>query len=158
MINFNFDFSKLEKRLDKITSAAEKGTRPAAQAGAQVFYEEMEQRAPEGTEAEHYFYGQAAKKAAKGNKKALAYLFTRGNLKKSIYQYFNKRLSADGKAVYSITWNRKKAPYGKMVEEGTSRSAAQSFQRSAYDAVRRRAVGAVKSRMRQEIKKGLNER
>lgn len=154
MINFNFDFSKLDRGLDRITAAAEGGVRPAAQAGAQVFYEEMKQRAPEGTEAEHYFYGQAAKKAAKGNKRALAYLFTRGNLKKSIYQYFNKRLSTDGKAIYSITWNRRTAPYGKMVEQGTSRAAAKPFQRPAYDAVRARAVRAVKSRMREEIKKG----
>lgn len=155
MINFNFDFSKLQKGLDQITAAAEQGARAAAQAGAQVFYDEVKQRAPEGTEAEHYFYGQAAKRAAKGDKKAKAYLFTRGNLKRAVYQFYNKRLSTPGKAVYSISWNHQEAPYGAMVERGTSRAAAKPFLRPSYDAMRAKATSAVKSRMREEIKKAI---
>lgn len=153
MINFNFDFSKALQGLDKITAAAEEGARAAAQAGAQVFYDEVRLRAPEGSEAEHYFYGQAAKRAAKGSKKAQAYLFTRGNLKRAVYQFYNKKLSRGGKAVYSISWNHQQAPYGAMVERGTSRAAANPFLRPAYDAMRGRATRAVKARMREEIKK-----
>ena len=46
MISIAFDFSKLTAKLDNITKAAEKATRPATQACAQVFYEEVRQRVP----------------------------------------------------------------------------------------------------------------
>lgn len=118
-------------------------------------YEEVKRRAPVGSAAEHYFYGSAAKKAAKGDKKARAYLFTRGNLKRSIYQFHNKKLSVKGKDVYSISWNHKKAPYGNFVEYGHSGYAASPFLRPAYDAVRAKAMRAVKTRMREEIKKAI---
>ncbi len=154
MIDFKFDPTKANLSLDRLTEAAQAGARAAAQAGAQVFYEEMKARAPVGTEAEHYFYGTAAKKAAKGDKKAKAYLFTRGNLKDSIYQYYNKRLSEGrNKAVYSISWNHREAPYGAMVERGTSQASAHPFLRPAYDAARGKALRAVRTRMVEELKK-----
>jgi HK97 gp10 family phage protein len=145
MITFDFDFSALSGKLDGITKAVDEGIRPAAQAGAQVFYEEARSRAPVGTKPEHYFYGTAAKKAPKGSKKALAYKFNRGNLKKSIYQFYNKRLSTPKRAVYSISWNHQEAPYGAMVEYGTSNAPAQPFLRPAFDAVNDRAQKVVDS-------------
>lgn len=153
MISIAFDFSKLTAKLDNITKAAEKATRPAAQAGAQVFYDEVKGNVREGTEAQHYFYGDAAKKAPKGSKKAHAYLFTKGALKRSIYQFHNKRLSTTAKAVYSISWNHREAPYGYMVEYGTSRAEAKPFLRPAYDAARAKALQAVQERMAVEVKK-----
>lgn len=154
MIAFKFDPTKINLSLDRLTEAAEAGARAAAQAGAQVFYEEVKARAPVGTQAEHYFYGREAKKAAKGSKRSQAFLMTRGNLKDSVYQYYNKRLSKGrNKAVYSISWNHREAPYGAMVERGTSRAQAHPFLRPAYDAVRSKALRAVRIRMVEEIKK-----
>ncbi|MDZ7863381.1 HK97-gp10 family putative phage morphogenesis protein [Acidovorax sp.] len=153
MISGSADFTKLFARMDTIKVGAVEAARPAAQAGAQVLHDEVERRAPVGTEAEHYFYGKAAARAAKGDKKAKAYLFTRGNLKAAVYQYFNKRLSGNGRAVYSIAVNRQKAPYADMVENGTSRAAAQPYLRPAYDAASGRAVKAAKSTWARLVKK-----
>lgn len=151
------DFTKLFARMDAIKVGAVEAARPAAQAGAQVLHDEVERRAPVGTEAEHYFYGKAAARAAKGDKKAKAYLFTRGNLKAAVYQFFNKRLSGNGRAVYSIAVNRQKAPYADMVENGTSRAAADPYLRPAYDAARGRAVKAATSTWARMVKKGTSK-
>lgn len=153
MISIAFDFSKLSAKLDNITQAAEGAVRPAAQAGAEVFYQEVKGNVREGTEAQHYFYGRAAQKAPKGSKKALAYLFTKGTLKRSVYQYYNKRFSTQSKAIYSISWNHREAPYGFMVEYGTSSAKARPFLRPAFDAAQRRALQAVEARMASEVKK-----
>ncbi|WP_298929236.1 HK97-gp10 family putative phage morphogenesis protein [uncultured Ramlibacter sp.] len=94
--------------------------RPAAQAGMQVIYEVTRANAPV-SEHEHFFHGKSFKTT--GQK----YLFQPGNLRDAIYQAFNEKKSGDGFASYSISWNRSKAPYGHMVELGTSRAAAQPF-------------------------------
>lgn len=145
MISAEFDFKGVSDQLDNITKAVDDSIRAATQAGAQVFYEEARNRTPVGIKQEHYFYGTAAKKAPKGSKKALAYKFTRGNLKKSIYQFYNKRLSTPKKAVYSISWNHQEAPYGAMVEYGTSNAPARPFLRPTFDAVKDRAQKVVDS-------------
>lgn len=153
MISIAFDYNKINLAMDRITKAAENAVRPAAQAGAQVFYEEVKANVREGQQAEHYFYGTASKAAPKGSKKAFAYRFTKGNLKRSIYQYYNKRLSTPAKAVYSISWNHKEAPYGYMVEYGTSNAPAKPFLRPAYDAALAKALQAVQERMAEEVNK-----
>lgn len=139
MINFNFDFSKLSKGLDQITKAAEAATRPAAQAGAQVFYDEMRARVP------------MSAKPHKSGKQT----YNPGTLRKAIYQAFADKESGDGKSSYRISWNKKDAFYGRFLEFGTSKMAAKPFLRPAYDAVRGQATRAVKTRMREEIKKAL---
>ena len=70
MISGSADFTKLFARMDTIKVGAVDAARPAAQAGAQVLHDEVERRAPVGTQAEHYFYGKAAARAAAGDKKA----------------------------------------------------------------------------------------
>lgn len=100
-------------------------SRPAAQAMAQVFYEAALQYVPVGKHA-HWFYGSHSKKT--GTK----YFFSAGNLKRSIYQVHSKSSSVDGgKQVYHISWNHSKAPYGYMVEFGTSKARAHPFMRPA---------------------------
>ena len=139
MISIAFDFSKIAAKLDNITKAAEQGVRPAAQAGAQVFYEEVKQRVPVSAKAH----------STKGKKQT----FTPGTLRKAIYQAFADKESGDGKASYRISWNKSHAFYGRFVEFGTSRMAAKPFLRPAYDAARARALRAVQERMAAEVRK-----
>ena len=137
MISIAFDFSKLAAKLDNITTAAEKAVRPAAQDGAQVFYDEVKQRVP------------LSAKSHKSGKKT----YNPGTLRKAIYQAFADRESGDGKALYRISWNKTHAFYGRFVEFGTSKMAAKPFLRPAYDAARAKAIKAVRERMAAELKK-----
>ena len=139
MISIAFDFSKIAAKLDGITKAAEQGVRPAAQAGAEVFYQEVKQRVPVSAKAH----------STKGKKQT----FTPGTLRKAIYQAFADKESGDGKASYRISWNKSHAFYGRFVEFGTSRMAAKPFLRTAYDAARAKALQAVQERMAVEVRK-----
>ena len=137
MISIAFDFSKIAAKLDIITKAAKEGARPAAQAGAQVFYEEVKQRVP------------VSAKAHKSGKKT----YNPGTLRKAIYQAFADKESGDGKAMYRISFNKTHAFYGRFVEFGTSKMAAKPFIRPAYDAARAKALQAVQERMAEEVNK-----
>lgn len=139
MINLQFDFSKLNAKLDSITKAAEDAARPAAQAGAEVFYNEVRQRVPQSA-APH-----------KSGKK----IYSPGTLRRAIYQAYADKESGQGKARYRISWNKSHAFYGRFVEFGTSKTAAKPFLRPAYDAVRARALQAAKARMESELRKAL---
>lgn len=139
MISIAFDFSKIAAKLDNITTAAEKAVRPAAQDGAQVFYDEVKQRVP------------VSAKSHKSGKKT----YSPGTLRKAIYQAFADKESGDGKAVYRLSWNKTHAFYGRFVEFGTSKMAAKPFLRPAYDAARAKALKAVQERMAAEVKKAI---
>lgn len=137
MISVEFDLSKLTAKLDGLTKAAEDAARPAAQAGAEVFYNEVKQRVPVSA-APH-----------KSGKKT----YSPGTLRKAIYQAFADKESGDGKAVYRISWNKTHAFYGRFVEFGTSKMAAKPFLRPAYDAARQKALKAAEDRLAAELKK-----
>ena len=137
MISVAFDFSKIAAKLDRITQAAEKATRPAAQSGAQIFYDEVRARVP------------VSAKPHKSGKKT----YNPGTLRRAVYQAFAERESGDGKAMYRVSWNKTHAFYGRFVEFGTSKMAAKPFLRPAYDAARARALQAVQERMASEVKK-----
>jgi len=139
MISVQFDFSRLNAKLDSIKKAAEDAARPAAQAGADVFYQEVRARVPVSA-APH-----------KSGKKT----YSPGTLRKAIYQAFADKESGKGKARYRISWNKSHAFYGRFVEFGTSKMAAKPFLRPAYDAVRARALQAAKARMESELRKAL---
>jgi hypothetical protein len=87
------DTSGLDSLIDQLDAGAEEAARPAAQAGAQVLYDEVKKNV-----------------AAIGKKT--------GNLDRSIYQAFSASNSGPGKAVYQVSWNHKKAPHGWLVENG----------------------------------------
>lgn len=123
------DIRGLDELFDALGDAAESAIRPAAQAGAQVIYDAARRLAPV-SERAHYFYGTAAAKAPKGQKKALAYgPYMPGNLRDAIYQVFSKDNSGNGRAQYHVSFNFKKVPYGFMVEYGTSKTPAYPFMR-----------------------------
>lgn len=123
-LRISFDTKALEAELDNITAKAEEFVRPAAQAGAAVLYGEVKLRVPVG-EKPHIFYGTHQR-----------YRFEAGALRDSIYQVFSKDNSGNGRATYHVAWNHRKAPYGFMVEFGTSRAPAHPFLRPAYDAAK----------------------
>ena len=87
------DLLSIEHLMEDLGDLAEEAARPAAQAAAQVLYDEVRRNVaaiPEKT----------------------------GNLQRSIYQAFVAAQSTGGKAVYDVSWNFKKAPHGGLLEFG----------------------------------------
>lgn len=138
-LSMRMDTSDILRCLDDLVEGSLTVARPAAQAGAQVLYEEVKQRCPV-SEAPHTFYGKYSKK------NGVTYHFAPGTLKNAIYQVFSKDNSGKGFATYHIAWNHRAAPYGFMVEFGTSRAPAHPFLRPAYDAMVKEALEAAKRR------------
>lgn len=88
------DTTGIDRMFDQFLGDVNQAVRPAAQAGAQVLYDEVKRNV--------------------GQIKSVT-----GNLNKSIYQAYSPELSVEGyKAVYNISWNKTKAPHGWLVERG----------------------------------------
>lgn len=102
-MTMTFDASGLIAELDRLDVDARALVRPAAQAGAQVFYDEVLRRVPVATEP-HW---------RKGGR-----IIQPGALKKSIYQAYSSDHSNDAVATYHISWNARKAPHGHLIENG----------------------------------------
>lgn len=79
--------------LDALEAASLEAVRPAAQAGAQVFYDQV-----------------------KANVARLRRVT--GNLSSAIYQAYMAEASSPSHASYRISWNKTKAPHGHLVEFG----------------------------------------
>lgn len=90
---FSVDLSSLNSLIEDLGERADEAARPAAQAAAQVIYDEAKRRVN-----------------AIGKKT--------GNLASSIYQAYSKNNSGPGHATYHVSWNAKKAPHGHLVEYG----------------------------------------
>lgn len=80
----------LAEKIKALGKGAEEALRPAAQAGAQVFYDEMRQRVP----------------------------VAEGVLRDSIYQFHLDRKSTEQKHTYVVGPNKSKAPHWHLVEFG----------------------------------------
>lgn len=137
-VRVDYDQAGADAVLDGLLEAAYEAVRPAAQAGAQTLYVEALLRCPISAE-EHVFYGRDSKRTG------VTWTFQPGNLRNSIYQAFSKDNSMEigegyAKATYHVAWNHQEAPYGFMVEFGTSRASAHPFLRPAYDAAGRDAL------------------
>lgn len=128
----------LRAELDKLHAA----TRPAAQAGAQIIYERAKLLAPV-SDAPHMFHGTHK----------IYGPYAPGNLRDSIYQVFSKDNSYKDVSTYHISWNKDDAPYGFMVELGTSRAPAHSFIGRAVVETRAQVREAIKTRYIAEVKK-----
>ena len=138
-----FNTKRIKDRLDALRANVEGAVRPAAQAGIQVYYDEVKERTPVGESVHH----------TKGKKQT----FQPGNLKASIYQAYAEKESSDKLAVYRVSYNKKKAFYGRFVEGGTSKMAAKPFIRPSYDARREDAINAARKELRERVK-GRNAR
>ena len=127
--------------LDQLPGAIQaKAIRPAAQAGAQVLYDEVKMRAP---------MSSAPHKSGKQT-------YSPGNLKAAIYQAYSPESSQDGAHVYHVSWNKQKAFYGQFIEYGTVKMAARPFLRPAYDAKKQAALDAAEKVLGQKLDEVLN--
>ena len=86
---------------------------------------------------------EAARTNAQANKKT-------GLLQDSIYRVYSPEKSGDESKLYRISWNKKKAPHGHLIEFGTSRAPAYPFMRPAFDRVDE-AIKAGKARMAESM-------
>lgn len=103
--SIKFDESIIDKLQKLNEDIQEKVIRPTAYAGAVVYYQEMKSITPIGKT---------------------------GTLNRSIYHYYDKKLSTPTHAVYSIGPNKKTAPHWHLLEFGTVKMAARPFIRNTY--------------------------
>lgn len=121
MLKVDFDMGGIDAQLSALEAKVAAAIRPAAAAAAEVLYYEVRLNAPRSEKA-HF---------GKGHK----FTYQPGNLQNAVYQAFAESDSEEGKrATYSISWNKKKAFYGRFVEFGTAKMPAHSFLRKAYAA------------------------
>ena len=153
MLTFDFDANVLTDQIDAIKDKAESAIRPAAQAGAQVYYEAVLATVPVSKKG-HWFQGSSAKgKKSPGAKRAASYWFESGSLKGAVYQVFSKSGSTKDKAEYHVAWNHRKVPYGFMVALGTAGGAkANDFIGRAEKTVKQRAIDAMTKEFEQRMK------
>lgn len=128
----------LRAKVDKLHAA----TRPAAQAGAQIIYERARLEAPVSADS-HYFYIRGKKYGP----------YAPGTLRDSIYQVFSKDNSYKDVSTYHISFNKSEAPYGFIVHNGTSRTAAHPFIAKAVVETRTQVRAAIKARYLEEVNK-----
>lgn len=140
------DLKQFKESLDQEREKVRAATRPAAQAGAQVIYDQARLNVPVSKKG-HWFYGTSFKKT--GQK----YWFESGSLRNSIYQVYSKDNSSDSKATYHVSWNRTKAPYAWMVEFGTSRAPAHPFLGPAIIEKSAEAAQAMKQKFIERVNK-----
>lgn len=91
-VTMGVDTSGLDAYFDQLGDELDQAVRPAAQAGAQVLYDE-----------------------AKRNAEAIR---RSGRLSSAIYQVYSADNSGDGRATYHVSWNAAKAPHASLVEYG----------------------------------------
>lgn len=123
-MSFNINLAGLNELQAKLRAYGEAVKDEVAIEGAagmgRVIYEEARANVRDSSKP-HYFYGKNSKKS--GTK----YLFNPGNLRNAIYRVFSPEKSSDTLKMYRVSWNHTKAPYGAMVEFGTSRAPARPF-------------------------------
>lgn len=73
-----------------------------------------------------------------------------GLLKSSIYRVYSPERSTSQRKTYRVSWNKKKAPHGHLIEFGTSKNPAHPFIRPAFDRVNE-AIREGVSSMAQEM-------
>ena len=142
-MRINMNVAQFKEQLLATTDELQKATRPAAQAGAQIIYDAARMNAPV-SKKPHKFYGTHKVYGP----------YSPGNLRDSIYQVFSKTNSYKDVSTYHISWNADKAPYGAMVEFGTSKSPARSFIGKAVTETRTQVRQAIKERYLQEVSNG----
>lgn len=127
-MSFNIDLSQLGALKARLRAFGQSVKSEVAMEGvagmALVIYEDARSRVKISSKA-HYFHGRQFKK------NGVKYLFQPGTLKSAIYRVYSPEKSSDTFKLYRVSWNHKKAPYGGMVEYGTSRMAASPFMRPA---------------------------
>lgn len=146
MLTFDMNTGGIEAALDGIKAKASAAIRPAAQAGAQIYYDAVKAATPVSGKG-HWFHGTSFKTT--GQK----YWFESGSLKNAVYQVYSKSESNATKAEYQVAWNHRKVPYGFMVAGGTKRGAkGNDFIGNAKRSVQAQAVLAMQAELKKRIK------
>ncbi len=73
-----------------------------------------------------------------------------GLLQSAIYRVYSPEKSGDAVKTYRVSWNKKKAPHGHLIEFGTSRSPAYPFIRPSFDRIND-AIKAGQERMTERM-------
>lgn len=139
-MKISLNVSAFKAELKAKAEAINQATRPAAQAGAQVIYDRARSLVPV-SQAAHMFYGTHQVYGP----------YNPGTLRDAIYQVFSKDNSYRDVSTYHVSWNAEKAPYGGMVEFGTSRAPAHSFIGAAVVETRAQVREAMKARFIEEV-------
>lgn len=124
-MTISVDTASLNSLLDGLVGDVEEAVRPAAQAAAEVLYQEVKRNV-----------------ATLGK--------VTGNLDRSIYQVYSQDNSGPARATYQVSWNQNKAPHGGLVEFGYIQRYATYLGKNGnfYTAVRPEARGKPKPRRR----------
>ncbi len=113
-LTFEMDGDPVEGLTRFVDAVEQRVVRPAARAGALVFYDRARELAPE--------YRGPLKPGIKP-----------GQLRAAIYHVFSEDKSTDDFKIYQISWNHSKAPHGHWMEYGNSRHGPKPFIRPAFD-------------------------
>lgn len=145
-MKIKMDVAKFKEQLRATADELGRATRPAAQEGAEIIYRAAKIYAPvyepePGKAMMHYFHGT----------NGIYGPYRPGNLRDSIYQVFSEDNSFKDVSTYHISWNAEKAPYGAMVEFGTSRAESKSFIGRAVKDTRAEVRAAIKARFIEEV-------
>lgn len=138
----NVNIAALKEQLRTTVDKLHAATRPAAQSGAEIIYQRARLEAPVSQDS-HYFYIRGKKYGP----------YAPGTLKNSIYQVFSKDNSYKDVSTYHISFNKSEAPYGFIVHNGTSRTAAHPFIAKAVVETRSQVRQAIKARYLEEVNK-----
>ena len=146
-MSFNINLAGLDELRAKLRAYGKEVKDEVAIEGAagmgRVIYEEARANVRVSSKP-HYFYGSNSKKS--GTK----YLYNPGNLRNAIYRVFSPEKSSDTLKMYRVSWNHTKAPYGAMVEYGTSRAPAKPFMRPSLSRLND-AMASGKTRMAKKL-------
>ena len=145
-------------QIEAIEQRFKDAIRPAAFAGAKVYYNEVMMRVPVSDQAHIFRSGTRGKTTGKVSWTGQEYLFYPGDLKRSIYIAHSEDNSTPGsKETYHISWRKSgpnSVPYAHWIEYGTSRAPAHPFLRPAYEAAKTRAHEAVMQTLRESMAEG----
>lgn len=147
-MKISVNVAKFKQEMAEVANKFNVATRPAAQEGAEIIYRTAKLYCPvfegeDGLSASHYFHGTHAVYGP----------YKSGTLRDSIYQVFSKDNSFTDVSTYHVSWNKDKAPYGFMVELGTSRAPSHSFIGRAVTDTRKDVRTAMKARFIEEVSK-----
>lgn len=115
-MKISIDTAGFKATMNDIKARVHGATRAMTQAGAQVIYDGARINVPVSARP-HMFHGTHAVYGP----------YSPGALRDAIYQVYSIDNSHASRATYHVAWNHQEAPYGFMVEFGTSHSVPHSF-------------------------------
>lgn len=149
----NVDLSGAYEKLDDMEERVEAGLRYATFQGVEILRNEMIVQAPR-HHKRHYFYSKGSRNADGSRRR---YEFEPGDLRRSIFAFYDKSISIDGAvAMYQVGWRHSEGvkagysgkilqsvPYGYMVHNGTKMAKNKGIKTAANPFVHRAVAVAI---------------